>query len=137
MQRAAAAADAAVEARVLTCGEWVLVFKPAAPPPPGCDGPHKIFDSMPCHSNIPAVPLPPPDVRDLTPTLRVPFLPFLPFLPPAAAGSAFDRFRWLNGLCAVGGLVSRHCSRMTRRPQPAHLLSTLPTDSPYNQFWFS
>ena len=84
MQRAAAAADAAGEARVLTCGEWVLVFKPAAPPPPGCDGPHKIFDSMPCHSNIPAVPLPPPDVRDLTPTLRVAV--FAVFAPPPPRG---------------------------------------------------
>lgn len=63
VQRATAAADATGQARVLTCGEWVLVFKPTAPLPPGCDGPHKIFDSMPFHDNIPAVPLPPPDVR--------------------------------------------------------------------------
>jgi hypothetical protein len=66
VQQAAKAADATDHARQLTCGEWVLVFKCAAPLPPGCDGPHKIFDSMPFHNSIPAVSLPPPDVRPLS-----------------------------------------------------------------------
>jgi hypothetical protein len=54
----------------MTCGEWGLVFKPTAPPPLGCDGPHKIFDSLPWPKPA-AITLPPPDVRNPpTPHLR-------------------------------------------------------------------